>query len=218
MPAGNLSNDMYARSSGNLTYEHWYQEAVTSKGIFKVIGHPKDRNVTNHADYKDSEVISAVRAILDPQTQAVLGVVLIDLKLRVIAETAQDVRLGKSGWLMVVDDQGNPIYVPKLLDIPAISPQWLQDRPIGEFEKTVNGRPLQFIFRASSFTNWTTIGVFSMEEAVPEVREILRLYIGTFVFIVCILGITASFFSFRIASRVRFNDSNRSCSERNPGT
>lgn len=188
-----LSNDMYSRfSSKDLTLETWYQEAVAGKGIFKVIGHPFNRNVTTHANYKDTEVVSAVRAILDPETQKVMGVVLVDLKLRVIVETAQDVRLGKTGLLMVIDEKGEPVYVPKQLGFQKIPLHWLKGQPSGQFVQTINDRKLQFIFRKSSFTNWSTIGVFSTEEAAPEVRQI-RLYVGTFVFVVCLLGITASF-------------------------
>lgn len=188
-----LSNDMYSRSSAkDLTLERWYQEAVAGKGIFKVIGHPYGRNVTTHANYKDNEVVSAVRAILDPDTQKVMGVVLIDLKLRVIVETAQDVRLGKAGLLMVMDEKGESIYVPKQLGFQSIPLMWLNGQPSGQFVEKINGRELQFIFRKSSFTNWSTIGVFSTQEAAPEVRQI-RLYVGTFVFVVCLLGITASF-------------------------
>ncbi|WEK54848.1 MAG: sensor histidine kinase [Candidatus Cohnella colombiensis] len=188
-----LSNDMYSRSSAkDLTLERWYQEAVATKGIFKVIGHPHGRNITTHANYKDNEVVSAVRAILDPETQKVMGVVLIDLKLRVIVETAQDVRLGKTGLLMVMDENGDPIYVPKQLGFQSIPLNWFKGQTSGQFVEQINGRELQFIFRKSSFTNWSTIGVFSTDEAAPEVRQI-RLYIGTFVFVVCLLGITASF-------------------------
>jgi two-component system, sensor histidine kinase YesM len=188
-----LSNDMYATtSSKDLTLEPWYQEAVAGKGIFKVIGHPSKRSVTTHANYKNSEVVSAVRAIIDPETQKVMGVVLIDLKLRVIIETAQDVRLGKTGVLMVMDEKGEPVYVPKQLGFQSIPLMWLGAKPSGEFIETVNDRDLQFIFRKSTITNWSTIGVFSTNEAAPEVRQI-RLYVTTFVFVVCLLGITASF-------------------------
>jgi len=187
-----LSNDMYARASGDLTLETWYQEAVRGKGIFRVLGHPSKRNVTTHANYKDSEVVSAVRAILDPDTQKVLGVVLIDLKLRVIVETSQDVRLGKTGVLMVMDEKGEPIYVPRQLGFQKIPLNWLANQPSGEFVETVNGRKLQFIFRKTSFSDWATIGVFPTDRSAPEVRQI-RLYVGTFVFIVGLLGITASF-------------------------
>ena len=187
-----LSNDMYARASGDLTLETWYQEAVRGKGIFRVLGHPSKRNVTTHANYKDSEVVSAVRAILDPDTQKVLGVVLIDLKLRVIVETSQDVRLGKTGVLMVMDEKGEPIFVPRQLGFQKIPLPWLDNQPSGEFVETVNGRKLQFIFRKTSFSDWATIGVFPTDRSSPEVRQI-RLYVGTFVFIVGLLGITASF-------------------------
>jgi two-component system sensor histidine kinase YesM len=183
---------MYARASGDLTLETWYQEAVRGKGIFRVLGHPSKRNVTTHANYKDSEVVSAVRAILDPDTQKVLGVVLIDLKLRVIVETSQDVRLGKTGVLMVMDEKGEPIYVPRQLGFQKIPLNWLANQPSGEFVETVNGRKLQFIFRKTSFSDWATIGVFPTDRSAPEVRQI-RLYVGTFVFIVGLLGITASF-------------------------
>lgn len=186
-----LSNDMYARSAGDLTQETWYQEAVLAKGIFRVIGSPKRRNVTTHVNYRESEVVSVVRAVLDPETQKVLGVILIDLKLRVVMETVQDVRLGKTGLLMVLGDRGEPVYIPDRLGFETIPASWFGGRTAGEFVETVGGRRLQFIFRKSPFTNWTTVGVFSTAEAAPEVRQI-RLYVGSFVFIVCLLGITAS--------------------------
>lgn len=198
---GYLSNDMYATTPGrDLTLERWYQEAVAGKGIFRLIGHPADRSVTTHADYKNSEVVSAVRAVLDPDTQKVLGVVLIDLKLRVISETVQDVRLGKTGYLMVVDERGEPIYMPKQIGMKSLPVEWLGGQGSGSFSRKVDGRKLQFIFRGSTFTNWTTVAVFSTAESAPEVRQ-MRLYLGSFVFVVCLLGTTASFALSRSISR-----------------
>lgn len=186
-----LSNDMYARASGNLTLERWYQEATAGKGILKVLGHPSHRKVTTHTNYQDKDVISVVRAVVDPKTQKVMGVILIDMKLRVIVEAAQDVRLAKTGYLMVMDEKGKSIYSPKQLGFDTIPLMWMKGESSGEFIEKVDGEKLQFIFRRSSFTNWSTIGVFSTSGSTPEVREI-RLYIGTFVFVVCILGTTAS--------------------------
>ncbi|HEY8529776.1 MAG TPA: sensor histidine kinase [Paenibacillaceae bacterium] len=187
-----LSNDMYARQPGDLTLERWYQEAVAAKGIFRVIGSPERRNVTTHVSYKESEVVSVVRAVLDPETQKVLGVVLIDLKLRVVMETVRNVHLGKTGLLMVLGQEGEPVYVPPQLGFTTIPAAWFGGKTAGQFVREIDDRRLQFIFRKSSFTNWTTVGVFSTAEEAPEMRQI-RLYIGTFVFVVVLLGITASF-------------------------
>jgi two-component system sensor histidine kinase YesM len=192
--AGNyISNEMYARSTKILTDETWYKEAVNNHGIFKLIGHPVGRNVTTHYNYKDDEVVSVVRAIVDPETQETKGVILIDLKLRIIAETLKDVRLGKSGFLMVVNDQGSNIYTPANPFSEEIRKEWFAESMSGNFSKKLGGEELQFIYRTSPFTNWTTVGVFSTNEAVYEVQEI-RFYLISFIFLVSFLGITASFY------------------------
>ncbi|GJM69010.1 hypothetical protein HMSSN036_12260 [Paenibacillus macerans] len=195
-----ISNEMYARTPEKLTAEDWYKEAVRSKGIFKVIGHPHQRNVTTHVSYKDSEVVSAVRAILDPDTQQVKGVVLIDLKLRVIAETAQDVRLGKTGYLTVLDQEGQPIYAPPEPYTDRIPLERMNLEGSGTYSAWAGGRDLQFIYRVSPFTGWTTVGVFTMKESAAEMREI-RFYVVSFVFVVCMLGMTASFYLAHSISR-----------------
>ncbi len=188
-----ISNEMYARSNRSLTKEAWYQEAVDNNGIFKIVGHPYGRNITNHVNYKDKEVISVVRAILDPDSQRVLGVVLIDLKLRVIAETAKDVRLGKTGYLMVIDEKGDNIYSPSSPILGHIPEKWMSGGSSGTFSRWVDGDAFQFIYRKSAFTNWTTIGVFSTRESTAEMQEI-RFYVVSFVFFVILLGFGASLY------------------------
>ncbi|MEX2461071.1 MAG: sensor histidine kinase [Paenibacillaceae bacterium] len=188
-----ISNEMYARTDKKLTEETWYKDAVANNGIFKLLGHTSGRNVTTHYNYKDDEVVSVVRAILDPDTQETKGVILIDLKLRVIAETLKDERLGKSGFLMIIDDQGKNIYTPSSPLIEGIDAGWFSDEASGSFSKRVKGQNLQFIYRKSPFTNWSTIGVFSTSDSVLQIQEI-RFYIISFIFLVCFLGITASYF------------------------
>ncbi|MCL6603583.1 MAG: sensor histidine kinase [Paenibacillus sp.] len=187
-----ISNEMYTRSGTSVTNEEWYKEAVENKGIFKIVGHPYGRAVKSHVDYKESDVVSAVRAIIDPETQVVQGVVLVDLKLRVIAETAKDVTLGKTGYLTVVDSSGDMIYTPQHSLMKNIPMDLFTDTS-GISSKKIDGRNLQLIYRTSPFTGWTTLGVFPMEESAYGVREI-TFNVVTFVFVVCMLGMTASFY------------------------
>lgn len=188
-----LSNEMYARTSRNLTEENWYQDAVKAKGIFKLVGHPVKRNVTSHANYKDEEVVSFVRAVLDPETQAVQGVVLIDFKSRLIAEVVRDVRLGKSGYLIVMDDKGDALYAPKNSIVDQLDRERILTDNAGDFAEKVDGKPIQYIYQKSSFTGWTTVGVFPMQDRIQGINEI-NLYIVSFVFLVSLLGIAASYY------------------------
>ncbi|XEC93056.1 sensor histidine kinase [Paenibacillus tarimensis] len=195
-----FSNEMYARTGRSLTEEDWYQQAVEAKGIFKLIGHPSGRNVTTHANYKDYEVISVVRAILDPERQTVQGVILIDLKLRVIAETVKDVRLGKNGYLMVIDENGDAIYAPRQANPEVPVKQLLNGKGSGYFTEEADGAKMHYIYQTSSFTKWTTVGVFAARDSVMEIREI-NLYVILFVFVVCMLGISASYYLSHSISR-----------------
>ncbi|WP_337101012.1 cache domain-containing sensor histidine kinase [Paenibacillus sp. YIM B09110] len=188
-----ISNELYARSDKPLTEESWYKAAATDKGIFKIVGKPSGRNITSHASYTEDEVISVARAILNPDTQQVEGVVLIDLKLRVIAEAVKDVRLGKTGYLLVIDKDGSHIYSPTKPIIRDIPKEWALEGNVGSFAKTVQGEELQFIYRKSTFTDWTTVGVFSTKESALEVQEI-RFYVISFVFFLSLLSIAAAIY------------------------
>lgn len=194
-----ISNELYAKEGHRLTLETWYEEAVKRDGIFTIVGRPEGRHVTSHVNYRDDEVISVARAVLDPDSQRVLGVVLIDLKLRVIAEELKNVRLGRNGYLMVIDDEGDPVYVPANLPAVGVSPDWFTGTSGSLFRDTEAGR-IQFIYVKSPFTGWTTIGVFPVRESIREMREI-QFYIVSFVFLVCLFGITASYYLSRTISR-----------------
>lgn len=194
-----ISNELYFKEGYNLTLEPWYQDAVNRQGIFTIVGHPEGRHVTSHVNYRDDEVVSVARAVLDPDSQEVLGVVLIDLKLRVIAEAVRDVRLGRTGYLMVIDNQGHTIYEPSNPLVDDVSPDWFQGTS-GSLSRETDAGKLQFIYVTSPFTGWMTIGVFPMRESSFEMREI-QFYIVSFVFLVCLFGITASYYLSRSISR-----------------
>ncbi|KZE69899.1 histidine kinase [Paenibacillus jamilae] len=186
-----ISNEMYARSTRSLTEEDWYTQAAQHAGIFTVLGQPSHRNVTTHVRYKDSEIVSVVRSVTDSETGHVLGVIMIDLKLRAVSQAARDVTLGKSGYVMVTDAEGRSVYMPDMPLIERIPPQWFGTGDSGMFTREAGGRELLFMFQASEFTGWRTVGVFPARESTLEVRQI-QFYVVCFVFIVCLFGLTAS--------------------------
>ncbi|ASB91075.1 MULTISPECIES: sensor histidine kinase [Bacillus] len=187
-----ISNEMYERTQTDLTKEPWYQEAVKNEGIFKMIGKPVNRNIRNHVHYREDEVVSAVKAVIDPDTQRVKGVILIDLKLRVLAEATKHIRLGKTGYLLIMDENGGNIYLPEASEL-FLPKRWFQKKSSGAFSKRIKGEEYQLIYETSAFTNWTTVGVFKAGEPVSEVKEI-HLYVMLFLLAAAFLGMTASYY------------------------
>lgn len=187
-----ISNEMYAVDDTDLTQESWYQAAVDQKGIFTVIGHPGERRVTTHVNYTPDEVVSVSRALVDPETRETRGVILIDLKLFSISGIARDVTLGKDGYLMIQDQDGNKIFAPDQSIITQLESSWFEDASYGTFTKQVGDQNFQFQYQTSSYTGWRTIGVFNTGDSAIAVREI-HFYVICYLFIVCMFGLTAAY-------------------------
>ncbi|MFS0871993.1 sensor histidine kinase [Paenibacillus xylanilyticus] len=186
-----ISNEMYPKTNQSLIQEEWYKSAAGNAGIFTVLGQPSQRNITTHVRYKDSEIVSVARSITDETTGRVLGVIMIDLKLRTVSQAARDVTLGKSGYVMVTDAEGRSVYMPDNPLVEQIPSAWFQSGDSGTFNAEAEGKELLFMYQSSAFTGWRTVGVFPARETIAEVRQI-QFYVVSFVFVVCLFGLSAS--------------------------
>ncbi|WP_458127328.1 cache domain-containing sensor histidine kinase [Paenibacillus sp. Z3-2] len=197
-----ISNEMYPRDEQSLTQESWYQKASANPGIFMVLGQPKERNLTTHVRYKDDEIVTVARSITDEASGRVRGVIMIDLKLRSVSQAARNVTLGKSGYVMVTDGEGQSVYKPEHPLIEHIPTDWFPSGESGTFTAETKGGALLFMYQSSTFTDWRTVGVFPTRESISEVRQI-QFYVVSFVFVVCLFGLSASlWFSRSIAQPI----------------
>jgi len=197
-----ISNEMYPRAEQSLIQENWYREAAANPGIFMVLGQPKERNLTTHVRYKDDEIVSVARSITDEASGRVRGVIMIDLKLRSVSQAARNVTLGKSGYVMVTDAEGQSVYKPEHPLIEHIPAEWFPSGESGTFTAETKGGALLFMYQSSTFTGWRTVGVFPTRDSISEVRQI-QFYVVSFVFVVCLFGLSASlWFSRSIAQPI----------------
>ncbi len=100
---------------------------------------------------------------------------------------------------MIMDENGGNIYAPETSKL-FLPKKWFSQDRSGYFSKRIKGEEYQFIYETSSFTNWTTVGVFKAGEPVFEVKEI-HLYVLLFLLTAAFLGMSASYYLSHSMSR-----------------
>ncbi|MDF2633676.1 MAG: multi-sensor signal transduction histidine kinase [Pelosinus sp.] len=187
-----ISNEMHRISRDPLTDEPWYKRAVAAPKAMQLFSKPIGRNITTTLNYSADEVVSIAKAVIDPLTGQRLGVILIDLKLDKIKQVIEAITLGKNGFLYIMDANGGIVYAPVNPIVYRVKNEWLTDSA-NSIVKTIQGSDFQIIYKDSAYSNWKTIGVFSLNETLKEVT-ILRHYSILIGLVTLILAIVAAFF------------------------
>jgi len=133
-------------------------------------------------------MVSACRAVLDPKRKDVIGVAAIDITLNTLTELIKDIRIGRTGYVILVQDDGVILSNPKapeqnFKNIAEIGNSGLASLFKGTAEKgeaTIGNA----VYRASVFNspslNWKFIGL--MEEG--ELMEPLDAAVGRLALII----------------------------------
>ena len=187
-----ISNGMDRISRDPLTEESWYKRAFASPKVIHLFSKPIGRNIKATLNYSGDEVVSIAKAVMDPLTGRRLGVILIDLKLEKIKQVIEAITLGKNGFLYIMDANGGIVYAPINPIVYRVKNEWLTDYN-NSIVKTIQGSEFQIIYKDSTYTNWKTIGVFSLNETLQEVTN-LRHYSIVIGIITLVLAVIAAFF------------------------
>lgn len=186
------SNVMQRISRDPLTEEIWYKRALASPKTMQLFSKPIGRNIKINLNDGADEVVSITKAVIDPVTGKRLGVILIDLKLDKIKEVIEAVTLGKNGFLYLMDGNGGIVYAPVNPIVYRVKNEWLTDSA-NSIVKKIQDSDFQIIYKESAYTNWKTIGVFSLNETLKEVTN-LRHYSILIGLITLVLAVAAAFF------------------------
>ena len=176
------SNDLYRITRYPLTRDSWYAQAVAADAERVLISRPIGRNIRHYRNYSANSIVSVVRAVKDPETGELLGVVIADMRTQAIEERIRDVTLGKSGYVFVQDSAGEIVYAPVNDTVYRIRAEWLTQAP---GIHVIDGQRYQLLCTHSDATQWNTVGMFPLGET-PEQMASLRSFtvIAASVFIV----------------------------------
>lgn len=93
----------------DITQMDWYKKAIEAKGGFVV----STSHIQNYIETSTKWVFSVSRAIFDTQSQKLLGVMLVDMSYKKLADICNQITLGEEGYVYIVNKDGEIIYHPQ---------------------------------------------------------------------------------------------------------
>ncbi len=160
-------------------------------------------HVENVLDDRYTWVISLLRRLKIGDRE---GYVMVDLNYAIIKDLCRDIRLGKSGYVFIIDHGGDIVYHPlqqlvygglKSEDIAGILR--LQG---GYLPDKVDGREILYTAADSSQTGWTVVAVSYMDELFAGFREAEYSFVMLALFCVFVATAVASLISMRISQPI----------------
>lgn len=186
-----LSNEMYRVEQASLIEEKWYQESAANEEKLHLIGKPLGRKLAEYKKISADEIVSLVKAVKDPTNNEVCGAILIDLRIKLLEDVLKNIKLGKIGFIYILDSNGDIVYSPVNYIVPRVKNGWFTRNRFGIFNKYILNQHFQFIYTTSAYTNWKVVGVFSLNETLKEVENI-RHYILLVLLVVSLVAIAVS--------------------------
>ena len=186
---GNLIStdpELTMKTSADMMKEKWYQDAI-HKGAMPILT-PARRTISHTTGEK--WVISIMQEVVDKDGKN-LGVVRLDIGYKTLEAYLDQLQLGKEGFTFIVDSNHDFVYHPK----KTVYSSATEMRAMAPYIAARNGYVKSKQAYVSQYqiphSDWTLIGVSSMEQLHAVQTQILWSFIGTGLFAlgVCLIGI-----------------------------
>jgi two-component system sensor histidine kinase YesM len=187
-----VSDDFSRTTRDALTEERWYVRAMAAPFEVHLVARPIGRNIRSTKAYGADEVVSIVKAVPLSAGEKASGAILIDMRLSAIEELFTNSLVGKGGFLYIADSAGEMVYAPVNRVVYRLPLDALMREPSAAIIE-VGGVDYQVLGQRSPYTDWRTIGVFSLAEIL---REVLMIRYWTYLIggVTMILAIVTAYF------------------------
>ncbi|NDL68053.1 cache domain-containing sensor histidine kinase [Anaerotalea alkaliphila] len=181
---GIISATMEKIEENPVTEELWYMQTIENPKGIHLFSQPIGRNVRSRfSNYNADNVVSLSKAIFNRQGE-VAGVALIDMKLSAIESIIDSVVLGKSGFLFILQDNGQTVYAPVNPLVYRIRmEEAVQDRIV-----EIGSEEYQILSIRSGYTGWNMVGVFPTGETLQVIVQVISSFVlyGLIIFAIAI--------------------------------
>lgn len=172
-----LSNDLYQPETGVALKEPWRVDGQGQPSAIRFLPRPFGRNMAYYNPVSSDRILSVLKSVPGPDS-ASLGLLCVDVDVEKLKETLSRFKLGKNGFVYILDPEGNVAYAPENPIVPRMRPDWFQGGTGGTFNKTILGVPYQIIYETSAYTGFRVVGVFPENETLQAVTDFRWYFIG----------------------------------------
>lgn len=150
-----------------------------------------------HPDWLGGKVFSVGRAIRGDYDNF-LGIMTIDVDMELLDQICRNIRLGKNGYIILVDNNGQIIYHPEPGQVGRPLNSLLGNSKVNQWNSKIfiNRIGLQnqvIIVKKSTVANWKIIGLSNKTELTAEMQKITRLSLVLIIITMIALTIIAIF-------------------------
>jgi two-component system sensor histidine kinase YesM len=156
----------------NPNEQSWYKQALEAQGQVVI----SSSHVQNIIKDEYNWVVSLSRELRSEDGQEKLGVLLVDLNYSVINDLCNKIRLGKKGYIFILDPNGSIVYHPQQQLIYSNLKSELIEEVLaagsGSFVTSKGGSSRIYTIKESNNTGWKIVGVAYVDELVTNKKEI----------------------------------------------
>ncbi|MCX7711150.1 MAG: sensor histidine kinase [Clostridia bacterium] len=157
--------------------QSWYKKAVEAGGRAVV----SSSHVQNVIEDEYRWVVSLSRELTSADGKNKLGVINVDLNYSVINNMCNKIKLGKKGYIFIVDNEGNIVYHPQQQLVYSNIKTEQIDRVLkstsSSFILNEGGQKKMYTIKELSQTGWKIVGVAYVDELVANKRTIQAYYL-----------------------------------------
>jgi two-component system sensor histidine kinase YesM len=199
-----VGSPSYKMKDVNITIQDWFSEPVNEPANL-YFSSPHVQNIFEH---QHNWVVSLSREVTFYQNNMKKqGVLLVDMNFSSLDQLCQKSRLGKKGYIYLVDFSGNIVYHPQQQLINA----GLKSEDVDEVMKHVsgiyfdkfNGQNRMITIQTVNFCRWRIVGIAYMDEIVTTKKEIGVFVLWTFLFGTLFVIFISAFLSAKISQPIK---------------
>jgi Predicted signal transduction protein with a C-terminal ATPase domain len=200
-PVGQLKSSVDPRESD------WFSKALLKKGKPSFFN-PHVQNLFVDPSNKYKWVVSLSRAVeLTNNKKITSGVLLVDINFGGIEQICKSVNVGKSGYVYLIDREGEIIYHPRqqLIYSNLIEENNKQEAEYedGNHIETFQGEDRVVTIKTVGYTGWKIVGVTPMSDITSDYKQMSLFAIFIMFFGIFILVFLNMFVSSRIANPIK---------------